>query len=147
MNQVLTLWEERLVLVRQGIYFQDGSARELTIEPTAVGGMSVGDPIDVDAVLSDDPEDTTSVDAVLAEAMVRGSGRVLLAGECDYGSDGYFALLEPDRSLLWLAFFDSSNPFVTIDLHGNVAVLRSSNGTTVSVRTDTMGFVPAAPES
>ena len=147
MNQVLTLWAERLVVAHQGVYFRDGSARTLVVkDPAAGGGIRLGEPIDVDAVLADDEEFTTSVDAVLAEAVLPGFGRVLQGGECDHGSEGYFALLEPDRSLLWIAFFENSNPFTAIDIHEDVATLRSSNGNEVTVRIDTTDFVPAARE-
>jgi hypothetical protein len=147
MNQVLALWAERLVVAQQGVYFRDGSARTLVVDETATdGGVRLGGPIDVDAVLAADEEYTTSVDAVLTEAVLPGSGRVLQGGECDHGSEGYFALLDPDRSLRWIVFFENSNPFVAIDVYENVATVRSSNGNEVTVRIDTADFVPAACE-
>lgn len=148
MNQVLALWAERLVVARQGVYFRDGSARLLVDEgPAAGGGVRLGEPFDVDAVLEADEDFTTSVDAVLVEAVHPGSGRVLQGGECDHGSEGYFALLNPDRTLLWIAFFENSNPFTVIDVHKDVATVSSSNGKDVTVRLDTTDFVPAARES
>jgi hypothetical protein len=145
MNQVLALWEERLVVAHQGVYFRDGSARTLVVEdPATGGGVRLGAPIDVDAVLAADEDFTTSVDAVLTEARLPGSGRVLQGGECDHGSEGYFALLDPDRSLLWIAFFENSNPFTAIDIHENLATVRSSNGKEVTVRIDTTDFAPTA---
>jgi hypothetical protein len=144
MNTVLALWEERLVVARQGVYYRDGSAQSLAVtDPAAEGGVRVGDPIDVDALLAADADDTTSVDAVLVEVVLPGSGRVLQGGECDHGSEGYFALLDPDRSLRWVAYFENSNPFVSVDIIEGVAILRSSNGKAVSVRIDVTDFVPA----
>jgi hypothetical protein len=148
MNQVLALWAERLVVAHQGVYYRNGSARALVVTDSVTGGgVSFGEPIDVDAVLAADAEYTTSVDAVLVEAVLPGSGRVLQGGECDHGSEGYFALLDPDRSLQWVAFFENSNPFVAITLDGSVATVRSSNGNAVSVRINTTDFAPTELES
>jgi len=144
MNQVLALWAERLVVAYQGAYYRDGSARALVV--VTGGGVGLGETIDVDAVLAADSRYTTSVDAVLVEVVLPGSGRVLLGGDCDHGSEGYFALLDPDRSLQWIAFFENSNPFVAINVGDSVATVRSSNGKAVSVRIDTTDFAPTALE-
>jgi hypothetical protein len=145
MNKILALWEERLVVACQGVYYRDGCARALVVaDPATGGGVHIGEPIDADAVLAADAGHATSVDVVLAETILPGSGLVLQCGECDQGSEGYLALLDADRSLRWIAFFENSNPFVTIDVHGSVAAVRNSDGKAVSIRIDSTDFAPTA---
>ncbi len=143
MNWLLTLWEQRLVPAQQGVYFRDGSARAISLDANAPGGVSLGAPIDVNRILDADEDDTTSVDAVLAENAVREIGGVLCCGECDHGSEGYIALLDVDREVCWIAYFANSNPFVAIESRAGRATLRTSSGKAITIRTDTLNFVPA----
>lgn len=140
-NPVARLWRSREVPDRQAVYFPDGSALGLTVDPAADGGLRVGPPVDVQALLAEDPQFTTSADAVLARAET-GSGRLVQAGECDFGSEGYFALLEPDGALVWVVLLENDNPFVAIEIGPGLARLRSSSDVEACVATDGPGFTP-----
>ncbi len=54
----------------------------------------------------------------------------ILAGEGDYGSDGFIAVINSiNHELIWLAFFDCSNPFSRTQLNGEKLYAWSTNGT------------------
>jgi hypothetical protein len=58
------------------------------------------------------------------------SQMVAIVGECGMGSDGFVALqaTENSESLIWLAFFDFSNPFESVRLEGGVIKARNNIG-------------------
>ena len=51
-----------------------------------------------------------------------GSEMIAIVGECGMGSDGFVAIQATERpdSLLWVAFFDFSNPFESVRLEGSL---------------------------
>jgi hypothetical protein len=58
-------------------------------------------------------------------------GLRLSCGEGSMGSDGYVAAVRiPDEQLVWIAFFDCSNPFQEIKVINNEAVAVSTYGHT-----------------
>ena len=40
----------------------------------------------------------------------------LCCGEGAHGSEGFFARLDPNERLVWVAYFEESNPFVNIKI-------------------------------
>lgn len=54
----------------------------------------------------------------------------VLCGEGDYGSDGFVAVISNKNSeLLWVAFFECSNPFNNVDVEGSNLLAWSTNDT------------------
>lgn len=52
-----------------------------------------------------------------------------VAGESDYGTDGFVAALHGEaKQLRWMAFFDSSNPFSALELADGVLRAQSTSG-------------------
>jgi len=54
----------------------------------------------------------------------------ILAGQSDYGSDGFIAVLDAqEKNLIWLAFIDCSDPFYKVSIKSdNTIVAESTNG-------------------
>ncbi len=53
----------------------------------------------------------------------------VLAGESDYGSDGFVAVLSnKSKKLKWIAFFSSSNPFSRLEIENNQILAKSTSG-------------------
>ena len=52
----------------------------------------------------------------------------ILSGEADYGSDGFLAVVGlTTRKLIWLAFFNSSNPFSKVKINDGYIYATSTN--------------------
>ena len=52
----------------------------------------------------------------------------IIAGEGDYGSDGFVGVIDLDsRKLIWLAFFNCSNPFNEIEVVDEEIYAKSTN--------------------
>lgn len=56
-------------------------------------------------------------------------GIKVISGESDYGDDGFIAVIDCHDKLVWLAFFDCSNPFDDVSVDESLVYARSTNGT------------------
>ncbi|WP_321279993.1 hypothetical protein [Marinifilum fragile] len=66
--------------------------------------------------------------AVLSNLTNIEKGIEIFAGEGDYGSDGFLAVINlTNKKLKWIAFFDFSNPFNQLSLNGDVIYAVSTN--------------------
>ncbi len=69
--------------------------------------------------------------AVMAQLTDAATGFHIMAGECNWGSDGFVAVLDGrTRRLMWLAWFDCSNPFHALTLHDGALQATSTSGCT-----------------
>lgn len=67
--------------------------------------------------------------SILARVHSTAMGVIAVAGEGDFGSDGFFALLNAESDMLiWLASFDCSNPFEAVSIKERRVHARSNLG-------------------
>lgn len=67
--------------------------------------------------------------AVLSQLCVKDKNVEIIAGESDYGSDGFVAVVNAtNHELIWLAFFNCSNPFDQLQMHGDELWAWSTSG-------------------
>lgn len=51
----------------------------------------------------------------------------VVCGEASWGSDGFVSLYSNvEKRLLWIAFFDNSNPFVEAEIDGSMVIARTN---------------------
>ena len=81
-------------------------------------------------MLVEDPEWVASI--IITREVPIPDG-LLCAGEGSHGSEGFFARLDADWNLVWVAHFQESNPFDEITVHGDQATFTSTSGGTVTV--------------
>lgn len=58
----------------------------------------------------------------------RAKGIVVTAGEAGMGSDGFVAVADLSNQLRWIAFFDFSNPFVSVEILGDEVLGKNNLG-------------------
>jgi len=116
-----------------GIYYPDGSVQLLNVSEgnstlnkyviNLLGKATIKD-------LEDRNEITSWNDcAILFKKKFPDLNIEVLAGESDYGSDGFVAVFDGDcQQLNWVAFFDCSNPFKEVYIDGDCVVALSTNG-------------------
>lgn len=92
----------------------------------------MGEPIDVDALLADNPGNTTSADATFQTVEIPGEA-YLCCGEGTLGAEGWVAKLDLNSGLVWVVHFDDSNPFVELEVDGDRAHCLSSCGVRITV--------------
>ena len=67
--------------------------------------------------------------AVITRAIDETKKVEAIAGQGDYGSDGFVAVVNSgNKELVWLAFFETSNPFEYLQFYENELHARSSLG-------------------
>ncbi|MFE9334045.1 hypothetical protein [Streptomyces sp. NPDC006925] len=132
-----SLWAEYCLPFCDALYVRQGEqarAYGVSYDSDRPGGLAVGESFDLAAELAEDPERVSWVDGQ-REVELPGGG-LLWAGEGDQGSQGFFARLAEDGTLVWAVFLTESNPFTEIRLVGRGATFTSTAGVAVTVDID-----------
>lgn len=122
-----TWWAEGRLPITNGVFFDDG--RWIPVQPQMMcrldspsGGtwyaIHRGLPRGIAELNNADSAGFSAITERI-EAMVADEGRNLCVccGEGSFGGDGFVGLLHADtRMPIWIAFFDNSNPFVSVAL-------------------------------
>ncbi|MGC4064588.1 MAG: hypothetical protein QM784_08080 [Polyangiaceae bacterium] len=128
-GQIYRAWQEERCPIVNGIFRPDDSVSRLTLEIDSVNRnfatLKLMERTTLSAI-----ERTSEVEwtylTQLCEFKSITSHYVAIGGEGGFGSDGFVALLERDLRLLWLAFFDWSNPFTKVSVEDAVVTATSS---------------------
>ncbi|MET7300224.1 hypothetical protein [Embleya sp. NPDC005575] len=133
MSEVTRLWAQYEIPVWDAVYYADGHAFDLDQDSSAPAGLRISEMFDVVEALDEEPEETTAFGTFQVADLDAGQG-YLCCGECSYhGSAGWFARLDAARRLVWVVHLGLSNPFNEIEVKGNKATFRSTNGHAVAV--------------
>jgi hypothetical protein len=141
-TKIVRLWVEGLAPGWDGLYRADGSARALRLAGGArLDRFDLGPPLDLEAMLAEDPDNVTDVDIRrgVDVPLPDGVGYVC-GGEGSHGSEGFFARLDKDRNLVWIAMLTDSNPFVKVEVGGWLATFTNNLGNSVTVDLDRPEF-------
>ncbi|GGU51507.1 hypothetical protein GCM10010211_15240 [Streptomyces albospinus] len=134
LTAIQRLWADYRLPILDALHFADGRSFEVEIDPDVPSGMRVQEQFDLEEVLAEDPDWTTRVDGLRTVPL--GDGGVLWGGDGATGSNGFFARLHADLTLVWVIFFQVSNPFCDIRLSGTTAEFRSTSGVAITVDID-----------
>lgn len=128
MNTLFENWNEGMVPIVNGIVFPDG-----VVWPVQPADQPR--PLPLSLIIMKEAEtrlkEQTAWTGALpsVEATESNIGRKAIAGECGGGSDGFVALFESNsEELIWVAFFDFSNPFEALSFDGDWVVARNNLG-------------------
>ncbi len=115
MKKLLNFIDHQKSPLINGVVFPDGVVQIVNIAvswESPVNYIFTRGPITSLENLSKEKEIAWINCAILVNLVDESLGIDFLAGEADQGSDGFLAAIDHnDRKLLWLAFFDCSNPF------------------------------------
>lgn len=110
------LWDARRVPVVSGIFFASGEVRTLITNSDHDGRTELiqGEVRSIDKICSEDTVSYASIDAIFQATFVFDSRIIeIFCGEGGYGGDGFVCAAE-NNAVLWLAFFEYSNPFISV---------------------------------
>ncbi|OLR92711.1 hypothetical protein BJP25_20025 [Actinokineospora bangkokensis] len=130
MTPIQRLWAEGRLPIEDGVFFADGRSYAADVVD---GGLAVVEELDLAQVLAEDPDWVTAVD-VQREVPIPGG--LVVGGEGAHGSEGFFARLTADRSLVWVCYFAEHNPFLDLVVDGPDLVATSTSGVVVRVALD-----------
>lgn len=139
---ILQLWAEGLAPGWDGLFRADGSARAVELGGGArLDWFDLGPPLDLDAMLGEDPDNVTHVDILRgADVPIPDGSGYVCGGDGAHGSEGFFARLDKDRNLIWIAALTASNPFEKAEVRGRIATFTNNLGNSVTVDLDHPDF-------
>lgn len=125
-QSIQDIWEQDQCPIINGIIFDSGEIILLKIRSLQVRNIWV-DLLDLcgkstlEKFLTKQPDQLASITTLAeTEAGSETSGLRLLCGEGSSGGDGFVAVCRAaDEHLNWIAFFENSNPFEHIEIHGS----------------------------
>ncbi|MFI7368158.1 hypothetical protein ACIBO4_39060 [Streptomyces sp. NPDC050149] len=131
MSPIEQLWENCQLPIRNALHFRSGVSFEIEISPADSAGYKILEEFDLESDLSLNPDWVSDIDGLYSVAL--DGGDLLWAGEGSYGSEGFAARLNREKSLIWTVFLEESNPFQEIHLQGDIACFVSTSGVRLRV--------------
>lgn len=124
------LWNARRLPIVSGIFLASGEVCTL-VEGTNDDGRTKllkGEVRSIDDISSVNVVPYTSIDVTYQTQFEFGSRCIeVYCGEGGYGSDG-FVCVEKNGAVLWLAFFEYSNPFLNVARDDACVIAKNSCG-------------------
>ena len=126
-------WREEKAPIIDGVLFASGDIAlfryEWIAEPSiGVRAVATGQHTTLQEFLDAKPGFWTALTELGSVPWLEGGLRIVCGGG-GFGADGYVGACVADTNyLLWLAFFQESNPFDEITLEGATAIARSTYG-------------------
>ena len=128
MNSLQSLWDKNECPILNGVMFADGFVEHVKPhdQPRPVGTMS----LTCQERTSIDYQAKLPVAGVIpsCRAEDRSTGIVAIGGEGGMGSDGFVAVTDFANRLQWIAFFDFSNPFVSVGFRNGEVIAENNLG-------------------
>ncbi|MCE7082187.1 hypothetical protein [Streptomyces sp. ST2-7A] len=126
------LWGDGKVFIRDALRMVSrGVSIDVQLDDESDSGVSFGGEFDLEFELGKNPDWVTPVD--VTGTRETGDGGEICRGEGSYGSEGFFARMDEKGGLIWVMYFEESNPFVGVSLIEGEAIFRSTSGVTVVI--------------
>ena len=134
MNSILDEhWSRGFCPIINGIVFSSGKIDWVNIELRSTPGstqfhLTPGTSTSLEDLEKEDDLEWTTV-ITLSECQSQRLNLKVICGEGGLGSDGFVAVSEfSSKDLLWIAFFECSNPFIKIHLQNGVVTAETTLG-------------------
>lgn len=123
MHIIQKRWEKRQCLILSGLIFGDGQIVRFEIPKTSVCELIVIERLDIETAIVKFGDYWTNL-IPTCEVHCQEDDLLIEAGEGSYGSEGYVAVSRiSDGNLVWLAYFDYSNPFYDLSIDEEKAIV------------------------
>lgn len=131
MTLISRLWEDEKLPIKDGLYFADGKSFSIKLKFNGSMRIESINEFDLEALYMCDPEWITNIDITKIERLQ--NGYYFCCGEGANGSEGFFALLNSGKKLLWVAYFEELNPFCDFVVRENAVIIKSTSGATIDL--------------
>ena len=131
----MSLWNAEQLPIQDALHVRDGRSYSITLDRSKSSGITLVGRCTLEDLLHDDPDFLADV-MTTHKIVTSPQPGFLCCGEGSHGSDGFFARLDNNEKLVWVAFFVDSNPFHQIAQRQEHAMFTSTSGVTVTVHLD-----------
>lgn len=128
MKSLESFWSMSEAPILNGVMFIDGFVERIEpyAQPRPAGTINLV-ARERTSLATYEPLEATGI-VSLCRAEDKGKDIVVIGGEGGMGSDGFVAVTDLSNQLRWLAFFDFSNPFVSVELSNDEVVGKNNLG-------------------
>jgi hypothetical protein len=128
MRDLERAWQQHSCPIVNGILFPNGSVVPVVGWPSRIGSPTFGPRTTLRELDAIEPVEWTKL-GPLAQAVSPDGAFLAVGGEGGMGADGFVALMAgSDKHLVWLAFFDDTNPFEAIRFEAGCVAASTSLG-------------------
>ncbi|MHA8111788.1 hypothetical protein ACX122_01425 [Kosakonia cowanii] len=127
MKNIIQLWEDGLLPIKNAIYFSNGKSFLCEIRPYPTPYIEKNGEFDFSAFYEEDKDEVTDIDKFREIKLANNC--YCCIGEGSYGSEGFIAYLDENKKLVWVLYSEESNPFINVYeyMPGIIIVESSSN--------------------
>lgn len=131
MNLITELWKNGKLPIKSGLYFADNKSFFIELNLNGDAKIDSIKEFDFESFYLSDPEWVTTID--ITQIMQLEDGHYFCCGEGANGSEGFFSLLDSKKNLLWVVYFEESNPFSDFSIEKTTAMITSTSGVEIKL--------------
>ncbi|ANO87882.1 hypothetical protein KV337_004988 [Escherichia coli] len=126
MKNIIQLWEDGLLPIKDAIYFSNGESFLCKITSYPTPCIEKNGEFDFSAFYEKNKDEVTDIDK--SREVKLANNCYCCIGEGSYGSEGFIAYLDENKNLVWVLYSEESNPFINItEYTSDIIIVESSS--------------------
>ncbi len=126
MKNIIQLWEDNLLPIKDAIYFSNGRSFLCKIMDYPTLHIERNGEFDFSAFYEKNKDEVTDIDKFREIKLANNC--YCCVGECSYGSEGFVAYLDENKNLVWVLYSEESNPFINVSEYiPDIIIVESSS--------------------
>ncbi|ECX5102165.1 hypothetical protein F6H62_21880 [Salmonella enterica] len=126
MKNIIQLWEDNLLPIKDAIYFSNGRSFLCKIMDYPTLHIERNGEFDFSAFYEKNKDEVTDIDKFREIKLVNNC--YCCVGEGSYGSEGFVAYLDENKNLVWVLYSEESNPFINVSEYiPDIIIVESSS--------------------
>ncbi|EJI3495537.1 hypothetical protein NEU90_002889 [Salmonella enterica] len=126
MKNIIQLWEDNLLPIKDAIYFSNGRSFLCKIMDYPTLHIERNGEFDFSAFFEKNKDEVTDIDKFREIKLANNC--YCCVGEGSYGSEGFVAYLDENKNLVWVLYSEESNPFINVSEYiPDIIIVESSS--------------------
>ncbi|EHB4884966.1 hypothetical protein JXF96_004076 [Salmonella enterica subsp. enterica serovar Heidelberg] len=126
MKNIIQLWEDNLLPIKDAIYFSNGRSFLCKIMDYPTLHIERNGEFDFSAFYEKNKDEVTDIDKFRVIKLANNC--YCCVGEGSYGSEGFVAYLDENKNLVWVLYSEESNPFINVSEYiPDIIIVESSS--------------------
>ncbi len=126
MKNIIQLWEDNLLPIKDAIYFSNGRSFLCKIMDYPTLHIERNGEFDFSAFYEKNKDEVPDIDKFREIKLANNC--YFCVGEGSYGSEGFVAYLDENKNLVWVLYSEESNPFINVSEYiPDIIIVESSS--------------------